>query len=108
MAEHTKGKLKVDGNVYIKGEQGEMVAGTAHVAGLPVEEQKANAQELVRRWNEHDSLKAKADSQPALLAACENFREWWANHFEDFDKDSNGELLCLDNDFEAAIAAGKE
>lgn len=26
---------------------------------------------LVHRWNEHDSLKAKADSQPALLKACE-------------------------------------
>lgn len=41
---------------------------------------------------------------PELLEACENFREWWANNFDDFTSEVNGQLLCLDNDFEAAIA----
>jgi len=45
---------------------------------------------------------------PALLEACKNFREWWANHFEDYDKESNGELLCLDNDFESAISLAEK
>jgi len=45
---------------------------------------------------------------PALLEAARNFREWWANHFEDYDEVSNGELLCLDNDFEAAIAQAEK
>ena len=32
-----------------------------------------------------------------------NFREWHANHFGDFDPETNAELLCLDNDAEAAL-----
>jgi len=45
---------------------------------------------------------------PALLETANNFREWWANHFEDHDQVSNGELLCLDNDFDAAIALAEK
>ena len=40
---------------------------------------------------------------PKLLEACKNFFEWHANHFEDFDNEINGQLLCLANDCEAAI-----
>ena len=40
---------------------------------------------------------------PDLLAACENFREWWANNFDDFSPEANGQLTCLDNDCETAI-----
>lgn len=97
MSEITEGKLKVKGgDIYI----GEFGKGIRLVQMIPtgLENEEAYATELVRRWNSHD----------ALLEACENFREWWANHFEDFDKDSNSALLCLDNDFEAAIAEAKK
>ena len=38
-----------------------------------------------------------------LVAALENFREWFANHFEDFAPEINAQLLCLDNEAEAAL-----
>ena len=34
------------------------------------------------------------------------FREWYADHFEDFDAETNAQLLCLDN--EAAAVLGEE
>ena len=39
-----------------------------------------------------------------LLEACKHFFEWHADHFDDFDPDINGELLCLSNEVENAIA----
>lgn len=47
--------------------------------------------------------KPRVDLTPELLTALKNFREWWANHFEDFDTESNKELLCLDNEAAALI-----
>jgi hypothetical protein len=41
---------------------------------------------------------------PDLLEACKNVFSWHANHFEDFDKQTNSELLELANEIEAAIA----
>lgn len=38
-----------------------------------------------------------------LQQFAENFREWYANHFEDFSPEVNAELLCLDNEAAAAI-----
>lgn len=35
-----------------------------------------------------------------------HFREWFADHFEDFDSETNAQLLCLDN--EAAAALGEQ
>jgi hypothetical protein len=32
-----------------------------------------------------------------------NFREWYANHFEDFDAETNAQLLCLDNEAATAL-----
>lgn len=65
--EHTKGKLRVDGNCYVKGEEGEMIATTSHIAGLTFEKQKANAKMLVRRWNAFE----KKGLVTTLLTACE-------------------------------------
>lgn len=55
-----------------------------------------------------DFLLLACNSHDKLVDACENFREWWANHFDDFDTTSNGELLCLDNNFAAALAEAKK
>jgi hypothetical protein len=44
---------------------------------------------------------------PDLLAALEAFRTWHANHFEDFDSETNSQLLCLDNAAGAAIARAR-
>jgi hypothetical protein len=44
--------------------------------------------------------KALATDRDRLIAGLvfiENFREWYANHFEDFSQEINAELLCLDN-----------
>lgn len=78
MSEHSKGRLKVDGNCYLKDEQGKVVATTAHVAGLPVEKQKANAKELACRWNAFektglasDLLEACVESQKAIMLLYE-------------------------------------
>jgi len=51
--------------------------------------------------------KDTADKQ-ILLAACESFFEWHANHFEDFSDEVNGQLLCLANDVETAITKVKQ
>jgi len=53
--------------------------------------------EALEWWN-------KVNAMPALLEACKHFFEWHANHFEDFDDEVNGQLLCLANEAEAAIA----
>jgi len=58
------------------------------------DEDKANGDFIALACNSHDDL----------LAFARSFREWWANNFDDFDRYSNGQLLCLDNDAEAAIA----
>lgn len=42
-----------------------------------------------------------------LIEAAKNFREWWAENFDDFSQEVNGQLLCLDNDFESAINEAK-
>ena len=44
---------------------------------------------------------------PELLEFATNFFEWHANHFEDFDSEVNGQLLCLANNAEKAIAKVK-
>ena len=44
------------------------------------------------------------NAAPDFKKAAENFRGWWANNFGDFDPELNEQLLCLDNDFETAIA----
>lgn len=89
--EHSKGKLtqgKSNTLLYING----INFGDVLVGGLPHEECEANAAELVHRWNEHDSLKAKADSQPALLKACEAW-EKAVKHGEIMIKDLGTEML---------------
>lgn len=40
-----------------------------------------------------------------LAEFTRHFREWYAEHFEDFDSETNAELLCLDN--EAAHGLGE-
>jgi len=39
-----------------------------------------------------------------LLGALRNWREWHADHFEDFGQEVSAQLLCLDNESAAAIA----
>jgi hypothetical protein len=41
---------------------------------------------------------------PDLLNILEHWFTWHANHFGDFSDDINGELLCLSNETDAAIA----
>ena len=41
---------------------------------------------------------------PELLAILRCWREWYADHFEDFSSEINSQLLCLDNDSTYAIA----
>lgn len=42
--------------------------------------------------------------EQALARMVQNFREWYANHFEDFPTEINDQLLCLDNEAETALA----
>ena len=51
-----------------------------------------------------DSDRKLFEVTPDLLEAAKHFFEWHAEHFEDFDKNINSELLCLANEFEQAIA----
>ena len=44
-----------------------------------------------------------ASIAPELLKTAQSFRTWWANNFDDFSKEVNSQLLCLDNDFAQAI-----
>ena len=44
---------------------------------------------------------------PAMLEALLAFREWHANNFGDFSPETNAQLLCLDNDVAAIVAAAK-
>lgn len=44
------------------------------------------------------------NSHKALVEFAQNFFEWHANHFEDFSDEINGQLLCIANDAEVAIA----
>lgn len=66
---HTKGELKVSSSFLIVDKDARIIANVEPI-GIPgitttYEEGDANAKELVRRWN----------SQPDLLAACEDFVE---------------------------------
>ena len=38
---------------------------------------------------------------------AEHFREWFANHFEDFPSDVNAQLLSLDNEAAAFLAKAR-
>ena len=55
----------------------------------------------IRQMNKIGELTKQRDD---LLAALENWFEWHANHFDDFDGEVNGQLLCLATETEAAIA----
>jgi len=52
---------------------------------------------------EHKANARLIAAAPELLTLAKHFREWWADHFDDFSEDVNGQLLCLDNDAEALI-----
>lgn len=41
-----------------------------------------------------------------LEHTAQDFRDWWANNFDDFTAEANGQLTDLDNDF--AVALGQE
>ena len=100
MAEFTKGEWKIDDRVKFA-----INVGRKHIAMVNV----FNAVEPEIRVTENEGL-ANARliaAAPDLLRVCENFFEWQANHFEDFDDEINGQLLCLANDAEAAIAKAK-
>lgn len=40
-----------------------------------------------------------------LKAFVQHFLEWHANHFEDFDAETNSQLLCLANEAESLLSA---
>lgn len=40
---------------------------------------------------------------PELVERLEAFQEWYAHHFEDFDAETNAQLLCLSNDNESLL-----
>lgn len=90
--EQTRGNNYYEHTVFVDSRLGVEIAALSG-EGCSPEEVKANAR-----------LIAVA---PELLAACQNYREWWANHFGDFNSEINDQLLCLDNDAEAAIEAAK-
>lgn len=73
------------------------IAETGHCSVNP-ERDAANAALIVRAVNAHE----------ALVEAVEHFREWWANHFDDFDAETNAQLLCLDNEASAALKLAQE
>ena len=61
-------------------------------------------QDVTKIIVEESGLKKQRDD---LLAACNNWLDWYANHFEDFTDEVNGQLLCLANDTKAAIDAAE-
>ncbi len=96
---HTKGQWKVNKNIGKKGEIG-VVADNAPCIIAIMGNQK--------EWPVEAEANARLiASVPDLLAAAENFFEWHANNFEDFSLQINQQLLCLSNDFGAAIAKAK-
>ena len=50
----------------------------------------------------HNRSRRQTNKQ-VLITALENWFEWHANHFGDFNDEINSQLLCLANDTEAAI-----
>lgn len=100
-AQHTKGPWDVHSfNVNgtdtfeihpIDDEHGEQV-----IADIPAEcvgDREANARLIA--------------AAPEGLTFAEHFREWFANHFEDFDSATNAQLLCLDNEAAAFVVKAK-
>jgi len=88
---YTKGKWKFE-DEYVRAENGEIIADPycMETAKTSRGNMEANARLIA--------------AAPELLEACKNFFEWHANHFEEFSDEINGQLLCLANDAEAAIA----
>jgi hypothetical protein len=81
--------------------------------------QRDYAVHIVRCVNSHDELNNNLGTaiatiatlttqRDALVAALRNFRAWYADHFEDFSTDTNAQLLCLDNEADAALKAATE
>lgn len=98
MAEFTKGEWQT---VFFKGmNEQEMyvkVSGGACICKIldrPSAEKEANARLIA--------------AAPDYQTFAKNFFEWHANHFEDFDDEINGQLLCLANEAEAAIAKAEK
>lgn len=61
-----------------------------------------------RRPDPHKSHGDATTAQiSALSEALRHFREWWADHFEDFDSAINAQLLHLDNEAAAALEENK-
>jgi hypothetical protein len=44
-----------------------------------------------------------ANAYPELVERAKEFREWYADHFEDFTPEVNAQLLCMDNDNAALL-----
>jgi hypothetical protein len=38
-----------------------------------------------------------------LVETCNHMHEWIADHFEEFDDETNMQLLCLNNEIEYAL-----
>ena len=97
MSEHTKGSWIYTGNTTISRTDpifhyASVICGGKRVAratGIGESEAMANARLIA--------------TAPDLLELAQNFFEWHANHFDDFDAEVNGQLLSLANDAEAAI-----
>ncbi len=106
-AKHTKGPWKrVYGQGYGKGSitSKHFVGSSGELARCHIPAKYDRGQLSKEAFLEMEANASLIAAAPDLLDACKNFREWWADHFEDFDDHYNGELLCLDNDCEAAIA----
>jgi len=51
-----------------------------------------------------DTLREARAAVAELITFAESFKEWHANHFDNFSADINRQLLCLANDAESALA----
>ena len=57
----------------------------------------------VHCFEQRDYLIHAANAYPKLIRRVNVFREWFADHFEDFSPEVNVQLLCMDNDAETLL-----